>query len=438
MANTRRSVVHFVCDNAKDLPPPDRQWLVDGVERLHRHGPRVGGEFLAETTRAADTIPEMLDRLDRYRLVAPEAARSHGDADQKVRAEQVSQGSQQAELTRPLLFAREDWGLYVSLRTLPQRAGVPGSMLPWLIAKELSDNALDAADAAGPPGQVDTRATKDLIDKNAATSEPLKVFAATDADAAGTRIGHALQHATPARGARAIEVIDLGLQPWEGIALGLAVEKVPVQLNRDGTPRRRPVGDYVRARTDCAPTGETWEEWLQHSRVELNAFTSAELIAWLDRKMAEHDAGKLIPPDDILADTFDEQARKRTADAVNAAIDTRRDALVADIEQQRDAATADIQAEIDRITADQRSQLAERFEPFKQRIEALTADAAAIDRETLVHQALDRMRPDAKTLRAAVADGLADRPTQHWADALADIAHAANVGDINIELDGGE
>ena len=55
----------------------------------------------------------------------------------------------------PLLFAREDWSLYVSLATLPQRAGVSASMLPLLVAKEFCDNGLDAADVAGRPGAVD-------------------------------------------------------------------------------------------------------------------------------------------------------------------------------------------------------------------------------------------------------------------------------------------
>ena len=145
-----------------------------------------------------------------------------------------------------------------------------------------------------------TRAARDLIDKIADTTEPVKVFSVHDGDWAGTLIQHTLQNATLARAARKIEIIDLGLQPWEGVILGLSVERVPTNYNKNGELRRYPVGEYVRARTDQAPAGETWEGWLQHSRVELNAFTSAQLIEWLDRNMAEHNVGKLIPPDDIL------------------------------------------------------------------------------------------------------------------------------------------
>jgi hypothetical protein len=40
-------------------------------------------------------------------------------------------------------FEREDWTLFRSLATLPQKAGVPLAALPELVCKELADNALD-------------------------------------------------------------------------------------------------------------------------------------------------------------------------------------------------------------------------------------------------------------------------------------------------------
>ena len=54
-------------------------------------------------------------------------------------------------------------------------------------------------------------------------------------------------------------------------------------------------------REDEAPDGESWEEWLQTHRVELNAMTTPEFIRWLDSKMVEHGDGKLIPPPAVLA-----------------------------------------------------------------------------------------------------------------------------------------
>ena len=57
-----------------------------------------------------------------------------------------------------------------------------------------------------------------------------------DADAAGTMIAQTLQEATRARGRRRIEIVDLGLQPWQAIAMGLPVEDV--ELRQAATGRR--------------------------------------------------------------------------------------------------------------------------------------------------------------------------------------------------------
>ena len=100
-----------------------------------------------------------------------------------------------------------------------------------------------------------------------------------------------LQEATRARGARKIKIVNIGLEPWEAVAMGLEVETLAVKSDA----RRKPVADYVVERDD--EEGEDWDEWLQTHRVELNAMTTPELIEWLDDKMAEHGDGKLIPPD---------------------------------------------------------------------------------------------------------------------------------------------
>jgi hypothetical protein len=65
-----------------------------------------------------------------------------------------------------------------------------------------------------------TRAARDLVDKLAEHDEPVDVFFVHDGDAHGTEIFETFQQATKARGARLIKVINLGLEPWEGIALG--------------------------------------------------------------------------------------------------------------------------------------------------------------------------------------------------------------------------
>jgi hypothetical protein len=148
-----------------------------------------------------------------------------------------------------------------------------------------------------------TRAARDLIDKLAEHDEPVEVFCAHDADASGTMIYQTLQEATKARGARKIEIINIGLEPWEAVEAGFEVETIERSKNR------RPVADYVLDDgVDVVDADgneiSDWDEWLQTHRVELNAMTTPELIDWLDDKMEEHGDGKLIPPAEVLEETF--------------------------------------------------------------------------------------------------------------------------------------
>jgi hypothetical protein len=288
-----------------------------------------------------------------------------------------------------------------------------------------------------------TRAARDLIDAIAVTTEPVRCFLAHDGDAPGTVIQHTTQHATLARGARKIEVVNIGLDPWEGFALGLQSERVPVKHRKDGKPIRKAVGDYVKARTDRAPTGETWEEWLQHSRFELNAMSSADLIAWLDRKMAEHGADKLIPPDDILTDQFAEQMRPRAEVAVAEAIERRREETIDEIEAERREAIAPIQEEIDRIskplldeiaqkTAELRRELTETQTPFENRIADANTEAEATDREAEVAKAIAKITPEPEQLRTDIGKRFTREWTAHWLTMLKRIADRIRLGAIKL------
>jgi hypothetical protein len=140
-----------------------------------------------------------------------------------------------------------------------------------------------------------TRAARDLVDKLAEHDEPITIFCVHDADASGTMIHQTFQEETRARGARKIKIVNLGLEPWEAIAMGLEVETV------EKGKQRKAVADYVRERRD-----RDWDDWLQTHRIELNAMTTPRFIEWLDRKFAEHD-GKLIPPDAVLVAELDER-----------------------------------------------------------------------------------------------------------------------------------
>jgi len=191
----------------------------------------------------------------------------------------------------------------------------------WTFNKLLyieKEGANEALKAVGWPDRHDcavmsskgfsTRAAKDLIDKLIDHDEPVEVFCAHDADAYGTMIYQTLQEETKARGARKIKIINLGLEPWEALAMGLEVETV------EEGKRRKAVADYVRDSPD------DWEDWLQTNRVELNAMTTPQFIAWLDQKMAKHGSGKLIPPPDVLeaevAERIEEKVRANLVEKI--------------------------------------------------------------------------------------------------------------------------
>jgi Topoisomerase 6 subunit A/Spo11, Toprim domain len=157
-----------------------------------------------------------------------------------------------------------------------------------------------------------TRAAKDLIDALAETDEPIRVFALHDADAAGTLIYQALQEATIARQRRKLEIVNLGLEPWQARELGLPAEPVNKK-----TEAHRPVAEYVKQRDD----GEDWGEWLQHWRYELDSIPPDDFIPWLDRKMAEHDATKAVPDPETLAEKVETRARERLRSTARAEIE---------------------------------------------------------------------------------------------------------------------
>lgn len=88
------------------------------------------------------------------------------------------------------------------------------------------------------------------------------------------------------------EVIDLGLRL--GDIEGLEVESA-----------------YDRAsewsiRHNLKLNGATDQEidFLLNQRVELNAFTSDALVAWIEAKFAEHGVKKIIPDNDLLEDAW--------------------------------------------------------------------------------------------------------------------------------------
>jgi len=132
----------------------------------------------------------------------------------------------------------------------------------------------------------------------------VRVFCLHDCDAAGTIIWQSLQEATRARPERSIKIINLGLDVDE--AIGLAADGVITEIEDIEPDGDLPVADYAEEHAD----------WFQHHRVELNAFTTLDFIRWLDTKMAEHGGEKVIPPGDVLSESYEEKLRSNLTEKI--------------------------------------------------------------------------------------------------------------------------
>ncbi len=148
-----------------------------------------------------------------------------------------------------------------------------------------------------------SRAVKDLFDLLGETDEEILFFCIHDSDAAGTMIYETLQEATLSRKARKVKVIDLGLNPWEAIDMGLEIETFE-------SKSRRAVASYVRKRYYQGYDDKDYEDWLQSNRIELNAMTTPQFLEWLEEKMEEHNIGKVIPDENTLIDNLTENVEK--------------------------------------------------------------------------------------------------------------------------------
>ena len=63
-----------------------------------------------------------------------------------------------------------------------------------------------------------------------------------------------------------------------------------------------------------------WKDWLQEYRVELNAMSTPQFIAWLEEKIRSYDQGKVIPPEKVMTEYLDgklqSELKERIADRI--------------------------------------------------------------------------------------------------------------------------
>jgi hypothetical protein len=88
------------------------------------------------------------------------------------------------------------------------------------------------------------------------------------------------------------QFFDLGLRLDDALAMGLEAEPVPRE--HESKWRKR----AFTLRRHGATEAEI--DFLRDERIELNAMTSPQLVAFVERKLTEHGVKKLIPDDEIL------------------------------------------------------------------------------------------------------------------------------------------
>lgn len=150
-------------------------------------------------------------------------------------------------------------------------------------------------------------AGRTLVDTASVAGTP--IFCIRDCDKAGFGIAHTLKEDTRRyEWSAPPNVIDLGLRLDEAQAMGLMSEQVTY---RAGVDPRVLLWEQGATEEECqflVQSGTPQTGW-RGERIELNAMTSPQLIAWLEQKLAAHGVEKVVPDDDILEDAFRRAAR---------------------------------------------------------------------------------------------------------------------------------
>jgi hypothetical protein len=141
-------------------------------------------------------------------------------------------------------------------------------------------------------------AARKLVDK--LSQAGVTVFVLHDFDRAGLLIAHWLSHdnnryqfdAEP-------NVIDLGLRLADVKKMGLQAEPLVYKQKKNPMEKLRECED-VTPDERVFLVGQRRSQGWDGQRVELNAMTSRQFIAWLEAKFEEHEVEKLIPDSETL------------------------------------------------------------------------------------------------------------------------------------------
>lgn len=141
-------------------------------------------------------------------------------------------------------------------------------------------------------------ASCDLI--NLLVQQKVRVFVLHDFDYSGFKILRTLREGT--RLSVGSDVIDLGLR-YDDIH-GLQSEPVAYKQKKD--PRKYLIDDCGASQeeADFLVSSKDPAGFYTGQRVEINAMTSAELVYWLERKLAEHIVERLVPDAEIIEKAY--------------------------------------------------------------------------------------------------------------------------------------
>jgi hypothetical protein len=127
------------------------------------------------------------------------------------------------------------------------------------------------------------------------------VLVARDFDGSGFTIAHTLANDTRRYAFRdRPKVVDLGLRLADAQAMGLQSEPVAYGKRKDPRGHLRSCGATDEEIACLVGQRDRWTGEWAGQRVELNAMTSPQLIAWLEAKLAEIGVRKLVPEQDVL------------------------------------------------------------------------------------------------------------------------------------------
>jgi hypothetical protein len=152
-----------------------------------------------------------------------------------------------------------------------------------------------------------------------------QLFVLHDADPDGYNICRTLREATERMPDYSVDVIDLGLHLEEGLSLGLDTEEFTrKKALPDGLVLTETEREYFEGEEVWRNESNTTRSWVCQ-RIELNAFTAPDLIAYVKRQLeAAGVRGKVIPPEDVVTN----QARQVYEQEMDTLVDRVVDELI--------------------------------------------------------------------------------------------------------------